>query len=237
MPELLKLDSVTAGYGEALAVFGIDLTVREGEITALLGPNGAGKTTMLLTIMGFLKPVQGDITSLGKSIIGRSPHSLARDGWAFVPDDRALLSGLTVAENIAIVRNKKIDPYELFPELKKLVNRRAGLLSGGEQQMLALARALSTRPKLLMVDELSLGLAPIVVGRLLDALKDAASSFGTGVLLVEQQVERALRIAKYGHILVHGRIQVAADAATLLRQREIVEASYLGGAPMPASEA
>jgi branched-chain amino acid transport system ATP-binding protein len=228
MSELLNVEGVAAGYGEVTAVSDVSLTVRAGEVVALLGPNGAGKTTTLLAIMGFVEPKRGRILRKGEPLTGVRPHARARSGWSFVPDDRALIPGLTVAENISIIRNLRDDPFELFPELVPLRSRRAGLLSGGEQQMLALARALCVRPELLLVDELSLGLAPKVVGRLLTALRTAADQIGTGVLLVEQQVERALQIADRGHVLVHGSIELSGSAAELLTQRAVVEATYLG---------
>ncbi|GAA4553683.1 ABC transporter ATP-binding protein [Pseudonocardia xishanensis] len=228
MTDLLSVTDLAVGYGETMALFDVEFSVGAGEVVTLLGPNGAGKTTTLLTVMGFLEPRRGSVRAEGRDLKGVSPHRRARDGWTYVPDDRALLANLTVAENLSIVRNAKADPFELFPELEALRGRRAGLLSGGEQQMLALARALCTRPKLLLVDELSLGLAPLVVGRLLTALREAADTLGSGVLLVEQQVERVLEVADLGHVLVRGRIEMSGSAAELRANRSVVEASYLG---------
>lgn len=228
MTDLLSIDELAVGYGDVMAVFDASLTVRSGEIVTLLGPNGAGKTTILMTIGGMLSPKRGQIRLNGVDPRRMAPFARARAGCAYVPDDRALLPGLTVAENLSLVRKPVVDPYEMFPELFRLKAQPAGLLSGGEQQMLALARALCTRPKLLLIDELSLGLAPIVVGRLLAVLRTAADDFGTGVLLVEQHVERALAVADRGYVLVRGRIRLAGSAGDLLAQRGLVEGSYLG---------
>src|SRR5262245_32113226 len=153
---MLVLDKLCAGYGESTAVFEASLRVEEGEIVALLGPNGAGKTTTLMSIAGFLPPTKGTITYAGSDIRKVAPHRLARQGLGYVPDDRGLITSLTVRENLDLVRNVAIDPYELFPELGKIRSRAAGLLSGGEQQMLALARVLCADTKVLLIDELSL---------------------------------------------------------------------------------
>jgi branched-chain amino acid transport system ATP-binding protein len=229
VPEsLLSLENVSVAYGGSVAVFGATLTVNEGEIVGLLGPNGAGKTTTLLTIAGFLRSRSGRIVYNGADIGSMPAHLLARRGVGLVPDDRGLVSGLTVAENLALVRNRAADPYEIFPELSRLANVRAGVLSGGEQQMLALARVLAARPKLLLIDELSLGLAPAVVTRLLAVLRDAVRDFGTAVLLVEQHIEQALANADRAYIMVRGRTSEGTDAAFLRENPELIEASYLG---------
>jgi branched-chain amino acid transport system ATP-binding protein len=227
---LLEISDLTTGYGRMPVVRGLTLTVGAGEIVALLGPNGAGKTTVLLTAGGFLRPSAGTIRLDGAPIAAVPPYRLSRHGLAAVTDDRALLPSLTVQENLALVRRKKSDPLALFPELKRLMGRRAGLLSGGEQQMLALARALCSHPKALLVDELSLGLAPLVVERCLKALKEAADDWGLGVLLVEQNVKEALKVADRAYVLAHGRLALESDAATLRDDTGLIESSYLGHA-------
>ncbi|MFC5750806.1 ABC transporter ATP-binding protein [Actinomadura rugatobispora] len=227
---LLEISKVTTGYGRMPVVWDLDLTVAEGEIVALLGPNGAGKTTALLTAGGFLRPMSGTITLDGASITAVPPYRLSRHGLAAVTDDRALLPSLTVQENLALVRNRRSDPLALFPELERLMGRRAGLLSGGEQQMLALARALCSRPKAILLDELSQGLAPLVVERCLKALTDAAAEWGLGVLLVEQNVSEALKVADRACVLSHGRVALESDAASLREDTGLIESSYLGEA-------
>lgn len=226
--ELLAVHALTTGYGSIKVVRDIDLRVEEGEIVALIGPNGAGKTTSLSTIAGLLQPSSGSIQFQGRSTQGLEPHVLVRRGLGFVPDDRALLPSLTVEENLRLPRAQATSPYEVFPELEALRNRRAGLLSGGEQQMLALARVLMTNPRLLMVDELSMGLAPIVVHRLLEALSATVKDRGLGVLLVEQHVQQALTIADRAYVLVHGAITMTGNADELLNRRDLLESTYLG---------
>ena len=228
MTELLAARGLTIGYGKAIVGWDIDLDVRPGEIVALLGPNGAGKTTALLTLAGFLPPINGTVTFGGKSTAKSRPEHLARGGLGFIPDDRALLASLTVRETLRLVNHPVIAATELFPELEPLMDRRCGLLSGGEQQMVAIARALSPRPPLVMIDELSLGLAPFLVERLLAALRREADQAGTAVLLVEQQVQEALSIADRALVLVHGRVVLSEAARTLRDNRHLIESSYLG---------
>jgi branched-chain amino acid transport system ATP-binding protein len=209
-------------------VFDVSLEVRAGEMVALLGANGAGKTTTLLAIAGYVKASGGDVLLDDTRVLGAAPHTLARAGLGLVPDDRALIPGLTVAENFALVRGATLDPFELFPELERMANRRAGLLSGGEQQMLALARVLASRPRLLLIDELSLGLSPVVVARLLTALRQAVDELGSSVLLVEQHVEQALATADRGYVMRRGRIVMEGSSDELRARREVLDASYLG---------
>jgi branched-chain amino acid transport system ATP-binding protein len=167
-----------------------------------------------------------------------APFKLARAGLAFIAEDRSLIGSLTVAENLALVRKARRDPYGMFPELDRLRSRRAGLLSGGEQQMLALARAFASEPRLLLVDELSQGLAPMIVRRLLDALVEAKQQWGAGILLVEQNVADALGVADRGYVLSHGRVTISNRAAKeLLADRGLLASSYLGAAAAPGEPA
>jgi len=227
---LLEMAGVHAGYGGAAVLRGFDLHVDAGEVVALLGANGAGKTTTLLTAAGFLSTMQGEVRVLGRSTQGRRPQDLARDGLAFVPEDRSLFFSLTVAENLKLgTRGGDVTPvFHHFPALEALMDRRAGLLSGGEQQMLAVGRALLTKPKLLMVDEMSLGLAPIIVQQLLPIVRTVADETGAGVLLVEQHVNLALEVADRAVVLAHGDIVLEGDAAQLQRDRHLLESSDLG---------
>jgi branched-chain amino acid transport system ATP-binding protein len=211
----------------------LDLRVDEGEVVALLGPNGAGKTTTLLTASGLLTPIAGDVRVFGTSVRGRRPHHIARLGVAHVPEDRSLFFQLTVRENLRLGRAPRAAAIERalgwFPALEPLMDRRAGLLSGGEQQMLAMARALVGEPKLLMVDEMSMGLAPIIVERLLPVLRQIANDTGAGVLVVEQHVNLVLDVADRAYVLSHGDLALEGDAAHLRANSHLIEQSYLGG--------
>src|SRR5579863_8431401 len=228
----LAVTDVAAGYRGVPVVRELTLQVRPGEVVALLGPNGAGKTTTLETIAGLNRPISGTVELSGENIAGKAAHLIARKGLALVPEGRALFPGLTVREHLRLAGGRsgrrEEELLEMLPELRKCLARKAGLLSGGEQQMLAVGRALVTRPRLLLVDEMSLGLAPVIVERMLPILRRAADELGSSVLFVEQHVALALEISDRAYILTHGRIRLEGPAAELRERRELLAASYLG---------
>jgi branched-chain amino acid transport system ATP-binding protein len=229
---VLKVEGLTAGYDGVPVVRGLNLHVEPGEVVALLGPNGAGKTTTLLTISGLLPCIAGGVRIAGDIVDHRRPHRWARKGVAHVPEDRALFFSLSVSENLKVGAKSGDAQIERvlhhFPALEPLMNRPAGLLSGGEQQMLAMGQALVSDPQLLMVDEMSLGLAPLLVARLLPILRQIADESKCAILFVEQHVHLALEVADRGYVLSHGELVLEGDANHLLENRELVEASYLG---------
>jgi sulfate-transporting ATPase len=226
---LLKLEHLVAGYGKVSIVRDVHLEVGEGEVVALLGPNGAGKTTTILTVAGELAPLGGSVRCLG--LDGKaSLHERTRSGLALVTDTHAVFMRMTIAENLRVFHTTADAVVSVFPELASHLDRRVGLLSGGQQQMLALGLALSRQPSLILADELSVGLAPITVDRLFSVLRAAADG-GAGVLLVEQHVHKALAIADRVYVMDRGRIAISGNAADLRERVDEIQASYLTGAP------
>ena len=228
MPTVLQTHALAAGYAAVSIVEDLSIRVDAGEIVALLGPNGAGKTTALLTIAGALPPISGRV-EIGGTVAAGPLHRRARDGMAVVTDDRAVFRELTVAENLRLGEGDPRQATAVFPALKPLMGRKAGLLSGGEQQMLGLGRALARTPALLLADELSLGLSPLVVRDLFAVLRRMADA-GMAILLVEQQIRQVLGICDRGYVLHHGRVGITGAAGQLLRDADEIERSYLSAA-------
>jgi branched-chain amino acid transport system ATP-binding protein len=225
MTHLVETTGLHAGYGNVPVVHDLAIHVDQGEIIALLGANGVGKTTALLTIAGAIPALGGQVAIAGK----RAPdglHRRAKRGMALVSDDRSIFRELTTWENLRLGDGDPAEAVRIFPALKPLMGRKAGLLSGGEQQMLGLGRALARKPPVLLADELSLGLAPIVVKNLLVAVRAAADQ-GTAVILVEQQVRLVLDICDRAYVMQRGRVQMSGTAAELRRSRSEIEKTYL----------
>ena len=233
---LLKVSGLKVGYGGIQAVKGVDFEVHEGELVTLIGSNGAGKTTTLKAITGGLPFTEGDIEYLGKSIKGQGAWDLVHQGLAMVPEGRGVFTRMTILENLAMgayIRNDKAEIasdvdmiFETFPRLKERKDQLAGTMSGGEQQMLAMGRALMSRPKVLLLDEPSMGLSPIMVDKIFEVVKDVSSK-GVTVLLVEQNASRALGIADRGYVMDSGLITMSGDAKIMLSDPKVREA-YLG---------
>ena len=233
---LLEVNDVHASYGNIHALKGVSLTVEKGEIVTLIGGNGAGKTTTLRTISGLMKPTSGNVTLGGEDLSVYKAHQLPSKGVAMVPEGRGVFAKMSVLENLEMGAYHRSDKdhiaedlegvYELFPRLKERRTQTAGTLSGGEQQMLATARALMARPSLLLMDEPSMGLAPVLVEAIFDTIV-RINQEGTTVLLVEQNAHMALQIAERGYVLQTGEI-VLHDSAANLRQNEMVQKAYLG---------
>jgi branched-chain amino acid transport system ATP-binding protein len=225
--QLLRTTDLSVGYGHRAVVKGLDIHVDGGEVVVLLGANGAGKSTTLLTLAGELPPISGAVEFLGS----RNPGGLARRvklGLAFLPEEKGVFRRLTVHENLRLGRCDPEAAYESVPELRAISGRQAGLCSGGEQQIICLARAMAAKPRLFMADELSFGLAPRIVKRMLADLRRAADE-GAGVLIVEQHANQALSIADRGYVIARGRITLAGSAAELQGRLADVAEAYLGG--------
>lgn len=231
---ILTLENLYVSYGGIRAVKGISLNVPEGEIVTLIGANGAGKSTILRTIAGLVKAESGKIFYQGEEITGKTTNSIVEKGITLVPEGRRVFANLTVLENLKIggyLRKDNLDQdvewvYKLFPRLQERSWQMAGTLSGGEQQMLAVGRALMSKPKLIMMDEPSLGLAPIIVNDIMNIIK-TINKEGVTILLVEQNANLALKIAHYGYVCETGNISLAGTGAELLND-ESVKAAYLG---------
>ena len=225
---LIEAVGLSAGYGKMAVVHGVDLRVDAGEVVALFGANGAGKTTTLLTLAGELTPMEGEVRFLDEAT-SAPMHVRCRNGLGYVTEERSVIMDMSVADNLKLAAVAPADAYGFFPALEGIMDRKAGLCSGGEQQMLSLARALGRAPKVLLADELSLGLAPIIVTNLLQAVRHAADQQGIGVLLVEQHVRRALAVADRAYVMERGRIVLSGTAAEVTGQLDKIEASYLTG--------
>ena len=233
---LLKITGLQVAYGGINAVKGVDLYVNEGELVTLIGSNGAGKTTTMKAITGTLPPASGDIEYLGKSIKGKGAWDLVKDGLAMVPEGRGVFARMTIIENLqmgAYIRNDKVEiaadmekMFTIFPRLRERKDQLAGTMSGGEQQMLAMGRALMSRPKVLLLDEPSMGLSPIMVDKIFEVVRDVAAQ-GVTILLVEQNASRALSIAHRGYVMESGIVTMNGDAKELLNDPR-VRAAYLG---------
>ncbi|MCU1475357.1 MAG: transporter related [Subtercola sp.] len=237
---VLEVDQLVGGYRGVEVVRDISFEVSEGEVVALLGPNGSGKTTTLLTIAGLIRPIGGTVRVLGRPIGREATSRIARRGMVMVPDDRGLFGELSVADTLRVAQRSRVgktdDVVELLPALRPLWRRKVALLSGGEQQMVALAAALVRRPRLLMLDEMSLGLAPQIVTGLLAAVRSMADRDGTGVLLVEQHARVALGASDCAIVLRHGEIALAGGSDDVGVRLEAGESSYLGGSAEAAAK-
>ena len=233
---LLKVSGLKVAYGGIQAVKGVDFAVREGELVSLIGSNGAGKTTTMKAITGTLPYVDGDIQYLGKSIKGRGAWDLVKEGLAMVPEGRGVFARMTITENLlmgAYIRSDKAGiasdvekMFTIFPRLRERKDQLAGTMSGGEQQMLAMGRALMSRPRVLLLDEPSMGLSPIMVDKIFEVVKDVYAQ-GVTIVLVEQNASRALQIADRGYVMESGLITMSGDARQMLDDPK-VRAAYLG---------
>jgi branched-chain amino acid transport system ATP-binding protein len=230
----LHSEALAVGYGNLVVARGIDLVVHRNEILAVLGPNGAGKTTLLLTIAGFLPPIEGEISVDGAPLPAGSARGSNRRGVVLVPDSRALFTQLSTAENLRLAARSGAhtvdEMLDLFPALARRSTLKAGMLSGGEQQMLAVARALVQGPRVLLIDEMSMGLAPVVVESLMPIVRQVADDTGAAVVLVEQHIHLALEIADHAMVLVHGDVSLSGPAAAIRSDTAALEAAYLGTA-------
>jgi branched-chain amino acid transport system ATP-binding protein len=235
---MLEIKNLVVNYGAIVALHGISLSVPDGKIVTLIGANGAGKTTTLKTISGLLKPKSGEIFYGDKNIAGLPPHQIVARGISQAPEGRMIFANLTVLENLQLgaylqkdkdtIRRELERVYVLFPRLKEREKQIAGTLSGGEQQMLAIGRALMSRPKLLLLDEPSLGLAPLLVKTIFEKIVEINREQGLTILLVEQNANLALEISHFGYVLETGKVVLQGDSKEL-RQNPKVKSAYLGG--------
>jgi len=235
---MLKVNDIDVYYGHIHALKGVSLDVEEGEIVTLIGANGAGKTTLLNTLSGLLRPKNGTIEYMGKSIVGLPAQQIVRDGIIHVPEGRRVFTEMTVEENLLLgaflrkdsqqVKKDLEKVYEIFPRLEERKKQQSGTLSGGEQQMLAIGRALMSKPKLLLLDEPSMGLAPILVQTIFEIIQEINND-GTTVLLVEQNAHMALSIADRGYVIETGKVVISGTSKEL-QESELVREAYLGGA-------
>jgi branched-chain amino acid transport system ATP-binding protein len=243
--DALRLEGLTVARGGRPVVHEVTFEIAPGEVTALLGPNGAGKSTLVLAVAGVLKPLAGSVGLAGRELSGRRPESIRRAGVAVVPEGRRLLSDLTVEDNLQVAtyslaredaKAGRAYALELFPELGRRLTAPARSLSGGEQQMLVLAQALVSQPRFVLIDELSLGLAPVIVKRLVPTIRTFAES-GVGVLLIEQFATVALGLANRAHVMDRGRLRFSGAASDLKARPELLQSSYLpgGSAGAPAA--
>jgi branched-chain amino acid transport system ATP-binding protein len=228
----IEARGISAGYGPQPVVHEIELEVHPGEVVALLGPNGAGKTTTLLALSGELPLIAGEV-ALGGARTRVPLYRRAQQGLMFITEEKSVFMALTTRDNLRVADVELADALALFPELERRLDVRGGLLSGGEQQMLSLARGLCRKPKVLLADELSMGLAPMVVTRLLEAVRAAADEQGTAVLLVEQHVRQALKYADRAYVMRRGRIALSGTATELGGRLAEIEDSYLASATAP----
>ena len=239
MKRMLSVEGVSSGYGRTLAIHDVDVKVENGEVVVLIGANGAGKSTLLKTISGVLRPQKGCILFRGRKIEGKRPHSIVKMGIVQIPEGRRILSRMTVMENLEMGAYVRSDEdgikedlervFERFPRLKERLSQNAGTLSGGEQQMLAIGRGLMARPQLLLMDEPSLGLAPVIVESIFDTIHDLRKKDGYTILLAEQNANRALDVADRGYVLETGRVVLEGESK-VLRDNEEVRKAYLGKA-------
>jgi len=229
---VLVVEGLHVGYGKLTVARDIGFTLEPRKVLTVLGPNGAGKTTLLMTLAGFLPPRRGTITLHGQPVRGSSPRRMNQAGLVLVPDFRALFTELTPIQNLKLAapRGADLDPVlDLFPALQRRERLLAGQLSGGEQQMLAIARALVQSPRLLLIDEMSMGLAPVAVESLMPVIRRVADEHGASVIMVEQHVHLALEVADEAMVLVHGSVVLSGSAETLRTDTGAVEAAYLSG--------
>ncbi len=229
---VLECRNLVGGYGKIVGFRDLNLRLQPGKVLAVLGPNGAGKSTLMMTMAGLLPRILGDVLLNGKSLSSGKPSAANLSGVVLVPDNRALFTTLTVKENIEIARPKGVKNIDyvldLFPSLRTRIKIKAGALSGGEQQMLAMARGLVQQPKVLLVDEMSMGLAPIIVESLLPVVRQIADNTGAAVVLVEQHIGLALEVADEAMVLVHGSVSMYGNAAEFRKDPSLLESAYLG---------